>query len=376
MESDEYQKEFLFPQNDKRLEKFIKLTIEQQLDSIYIGSYLREIGEDRYMRLKDGINELEKDNLKTMYEDELRERDEQNKALEKKLHENERNYINEKITLRENIYRDAKHQYETRYVDVVESLEDELNSVKSKLEKKLVEDMNKQEKAYKEKLEINKIHEEKIEKLRNSYETKLEEYRKKVEIVTELKENSAKKGQEGENWIFNELIRQFPKSSITDCSKKDRRGDFTIEDDVKGMVESKNYKKNVPRKEIVKFKKDVETNDDFKYGILLSLKSGVTNRDDFCLEFCAGKPIMFLHFIKNEPYKIKIAYKICKLILKNMECFDIKNEEIKILVKEKTKTMAARHNKMISTLRNFTKEMESQLIEQWKDFNEFLKNLN
>ena len=141
------------------------------------------------------------------------------------------------------------------------------------------------------------------------------------------------------------------------------------------MIESKNYKKNVPRKEILKFKKDVETNDDFKYGILLSLKSGVTNRDDFCLEFCSGKPLMFLHFIKNEPYKIKIAHKICKLILKNMECFDTKNEEIKTLIKEKTKTMTARHNKMLSSIKNFTTEMDNKLTEQWGDFQEFLKHL-
>ena len=64
---DEYQKEFLFPQNDVRLEKFIKLTTEQQLNSIYIGTIIQEIGEDKYIRLKDGENEIEKDNLKNKY---------------------------------------------------------------------------------------------------------------------------------------------------------------------------------------------------------------------------------------------------------------------------------------------------------------------
>ena len=154
------------------------------------------------------------------------------------------------------------------------------------------------------------------------------------------------------------------------------KGDFTLEDDIKGMIESKNYKKNVPKKEIVKFKKDIESNEDFKYGILLSLKSGVTNREDFCLEFCSGKPMIFLHFIRNNPSKIKLAHKICKLILKNMDCFDTKNEEIKTLIKEKTKTMTARHNKMLGTIKNFTTDMDNQLTEQWSDFQEFLKHLN
>ena len=236
--------------------------------------------------------------------------------------------------------------------------------------------MENQSKYYEEKISREREYQTNMEGIRREYELKLDEYRKKVEIVNEFNENSAKKGQEGENWLYNELIRQFPKATIVDCHKKDHRGDFTLEDDIKGMIESKNYKKNVPKKEIVKFKKDIESNEDFKYGILLSLKSGVTNREDFCLEFCSGKPMIFLHFIKDNPDKIKLAHKICKLILKNMECFDTKNEEIKTLIKEKTKMMTARHNKMLGTIKNFTTDIHNQLTEQWSDFQEFLKHLN
>ena len=71
MEDEEILKEFLFPQNDVRLEKFVKLSTEQQLNSIYIGTIIQEIGEDKYIRLKDGENEIEKDNLKQLYENEL-----------------------------------------------------------------------------------------------------------------------------------------------------------------------------------------------------------------------------------------------------------------------------------------------------------------
>ena len=53
-----------------------------------------------------------------------------------------------------------------------------------------------------------------------------------------------------------------------------------------------------------------------------------------------------------------------------------KNEEIKTLIKEKTKTMTARHNKMLGTIKNFTTDMDNQLTEQWNDFQEFLKHLN
>ena len=368
--------EFLFPENDKRLLKFKTLSKEEQLNSIYLGAHLLEIAQDKFIKLKKGENKIEKEKLKNFYEEELREKEENLLELENKLQDIEMKHSNDKRKLRENIFNDAKHKYETRYVDVIESLEDELRVVKIKLEKLTTTRMENQSKYYEEKISREREYHINVENLRKEYELKLDEYRKKVEIVNEFNENSAKKGQEGENWLYNELIRQFPKATIVDCHKKDHRGDFTLEDNIKGMIESKNYKKNVPKKEIVKFKKDIESNEDFKYGILLSLKSGVTNREDFCLEFCSGKPMIFLHFIKDNPDKIKLAHKICKLILKNMECFDTKNEEIKTLIKEKTKTMTARHNKMLSTIKNFTTDMENQLTQQWNDFEEFLKHLN
>ena len=368
--------EFLYPENDKRLLKFKSLSKEEQLNSIYLGAHLLEIAQDKFIKLKKGENKIEKEKLKSFYEEELREKEDIVHELENKLHDTEMKHSNEIRKVRESIFNDAKHKYETRYVDVIESLEDELTSVKNKLEKLTTTRMDQQTQHYEEKINREREHHTNMENMRKEYESKLDEYRKKVEIVNEFNENSAKKGQEGENWLYNELIRQFPKAKIVDCHSKDHKGDFTLEDDIKGMIESKNYKKNVPKKEIVKFKKDIESNEDFKYGILLSLKSGVTNREDFCLEFCSGKPMIFLHFIRDNPSKIKLAHKICKLILKNMDCFDTKNEEIKTLIKEKTKTMTARHNKMLSTIKNFTTDMEYQLTEQWSDFEEFLKHLN
>lgn len=368
--------EFLYPENDNRLFKFKTLSKEEQLNSIYLGAHLLEIAQDKFIKLKKGENKIEKEKLKNFYEEELREKEENLLELENKLQDIEMKHSNEKRKIRENIFNDAKHKYETRYVDVIESLEDDLRVVKLKLENLTSSRMKNQSQYYEEKITQEREYQRNMDNMRKEYESKLDEYRKKVEIVNEFKENSAKKGQEGENWLYNELIRQFPKATIVDCHTIKHRGDFTLEDDIKGMIESKNYKKNVPKKEIVKFKKDMESNEDFKYGILLSLKSGVTNRDDFCLEFCSGKPMIFLHFIKDNPGKIKLAHKICKLILKNMECFDTKNEEIKTLIKEKTKMMTSRHNKMLGTIKNFTTDIHNQLTEQWSDFQEFLKHLN
>ena len=71
MMEEEVQKEYLFPKDDERLVKFNTFNQEQQLNSIYIGSLISEIGEEKYIRLKSGENEIEKDKLKQYYTQEL-----------------------------------------------------------------------------------------------------------------------------------------------------------------------------------------------------------------------------------------------------------------------------------------------------------------
>jgi len=188
---------------------------------------------------------------------------------------------------------------------------------------------------------------------------------------------SSKKGQEGENWVFNELVRQFKSSQVEDCHAKGHKGDFTVsQGDMKGMFESKNYTRNVPKREIKKFRSDIENNADLRYGIMLSLKSGIVNYNDLSLEFCAGKPLVYLHMVKDEPFKIKIAYDICQLILKNIDCFDITKEETQLKLKEKVKVITSRHKSLVCKVTDFSNDMKNTLNDQWRDFEEFLGHIN
>jgi len=219
--------------------------------------------------------------------------------------------------------------------------------------------------------------ERKLSEQRQLYEKKIEELREKLDTINNVTDVSTKKGQEGEDWVYNELVRQFKSAQVDDCHSKGHKGDFTItEGDMKGMFESKNYTKNVPKREITKFKKDIENNADLRYGVLLSLKSGIVNHTDLCLEFCGEKPIVYLHDVKEEPFKIKVAYNICQLILKNVDCFDITKEETQQKLKEKVKFMTARHKRLVNKVDDFSKDMKEELDEQWRDFEEFLNHIN
>ena len=370
---EEEQKEFLFPKDDKRLVKFNTFNQEQQLNSIYIGSLISEIGEEKYLRLKSGENEIAKDKLKQFYTQENNELRDRIKRIEKGKQEREREFVQEKREIRETIKQDLKQQYSQE----VNNAKDEIFMLKSRWEeiqnKRLEIQQKNNEKLLLQKDEM----ERKLSEQRKLYEEKIEELREKIDTINNVTDVSTKKGQEGENWVYNELVRQFKSAQVDDCHSKGHKGDFTItEGDMKGMFESKNYAKNVPKREIIKFKKDIESNADLRYGVLLSLKSGIVNHTDLCLEFCGEKPIVYLHDVKEEPFKIKVAYNICQLILKNVDCFDITKEETQQKLKEKVKFMTARHKRLINKVDDFSKDMKEELDEQWRDFEEFLNHIN
>ena len=70
---------------------------EQQLNSIFVGSLITEIGEDKYIRLKSGENQLEKDKLKQMYQQANNDLREKVKLLEKSKREMEKELLGQNI---------------------------------------------------------------------------------------------------------------------------------------------------------------------------------------------------------------------------------------------------------------------------------------
>ena len=173
-------------------------------------------------------------------------------------------------------------------------------------------------KDYDEKLtKKDEMWEAKLIKQRESYEKKLTEERNEKQKLLMRGQNSTIIGQDGENFTLHELTRMFPKAEIEDTHKESGRGDFIFkEDECFMLVETKNYKSNVSKPEIEKFYRDIDTNNDINCGIIISLKSGISAREDFQLEVRGGKPILFLHNISGNITNLGLAVKLFKLILK------------------------------------------------------------
>ena len=371
-EEDVELKEFLFPKNDNRLSKFVNLNTEQQLNSIFIGSVISEIGEDKYIRLKSGENQIEKDNLKQMYQQENNELREKIKRIENNKREREREYIREKTEIRENIRIDLNKQHEQKYMIMEQDIIKYKTRCDEYTEKRLSDQTENNNKILLQKDEM----ERRLSDQRKIYEEKLEKMREKIENMVVLTSNSTKKGQEGEDWTFNQLLRLFPRAQIEDTHAVKHRGDFIIKDKYTGMVDSKKFKGNVGKRDIDKFKSDMETNSDFQYGILCATDYGIAAKQDLSLEFVSGKPIVYIHKACENPQKILIGCNLCKLILKNMDCFDVTKEENQLIIKEKTKSLVKIKKKMIKKVNDFRDGMIELMDIQWNELDVVLKQIN
>ena len=365
-------KEFLFPKDDKRLSKFNGFNTEQQLNSIFIGSVISEIGEDKYIRLKSGENQTEKDNLKQMYQHENNELRERLKRIENNKREREREYIREKTEIRETIRTDLNNQHAQKYIDMEQDILKYKNRCDDYTEKRMDHQTENNNKILLQKDEM----ERKLDDQRKDYEEKLEKLREKIENMVVLTSNSTKKGQEGEDWTFNQLLRFFPRAQIEDCHSVKHRGDFIIKDKYIGMVDSKKFKGNVGKRDVDKFKSDMEANSDFQYGILCALDYGIAAKQDLSLEFVSGKPIVYIHKACENPQKILIGCNLCKLILKNMDCFDVTKEENQLIIKEKTKSIIKIKKKIIKKINDFSEDILGLMDIQWTELDAVLKQIN
>ena len=369
----EDQKDFWFPKNNKSIKQLGEMTTQEQIQVIELGLMTKVISIEAAKRIVNGENELNKDNMANMYQTQINELETNNKEKDRRIAQIQQRHLNDRENDRQEIRKKQRQIFEDEIKELKyrnDNLEINAASFHNK-EIKLIKNFHEKITNVKDEAE------RKSNNQRNAYEKKLEEERKKVENFNRINENSAEKGKEGENWVFNQLHRFFTSAMIDPVKGTGHKGDFhVIEQERIGMFESKNYKGNVPKKEVDKFYNDMEKNDQLNYGIFLSLKSGVVNREDLHLEFVMGKPIVFVHNAREHPYKIMLAYKVCQLILKNMDCIDVKKEEVQHKLQTYFKSMKMIITKLHTTLNNFGTDMKKQLDDAWVNIEQLFQLLN
>ena len=251
--------------------------------------------------------------------------------------------------------------------DKISGINDEHYKSKDTAVKSIIHKYEERESEIREKYELL------LREEREKYVSSMKEYNDTINNMNNMNNmnnnNSTIIGQEGENETFRELNLLFPKCEIEDTHTTQGRGDFIIKDnDLSIMIETKKYNANVPKKEIDKFYRDMisQGNSDVSCGILISLNSGIANKEDFRFEVNNGKFLFFLHNVSK--YKcwnnISLAIKFFKLIIEQQDYIDFTNQDVINQFTKSAKDFKRNYSKQKTRLDKFYADTIKDLDDQ------------
>lgn len=354
---------FSLPANETIL-KFLRMKQIEQLKAIELGMRFMSVGTKQLQGWDNAEWKVRLDKDREKY-NEIIEKSELMLRKEKDTIQTlKQNHSKELLEASARI----KEQTHVYYQTEVSSLREHLERKDEKISQLNKENRN----AFKEAFDIfdrkaslrEQSWENRISGLRVEYENKLLLEKQEKESLIARTQNSTIIGQDGENFTLCELNRRFPKAEIEDTHKESGRGDFIFkENDFSMLIETKNYKNNVTKPEIIKFYRDIDTNHDIKCGILISLKSGICSRDDFHLEVRDKKPILFLHNISSNMENLSLAVILFKLIL-GTNSINLSRKEIEEKLKNSIPVIKRNWNKMRQQIKKFEQDMIECVADQ------------
>ena len=346
--------------NDKSVYELMNLENNEKIKAIEIGISAIELINEKKLRYEN-----------SEYNEKLNETEEKYNAIIKNFKEQLNNNIEENIKLQEKfamekkkLHKDITENIELQYIGKLNHKQSHIDSLNQQLAFKTTQLEKINEKHFKDERErtelLHQKHQSDIENLRLKYENEMKEI---MNRICKSEENSSVKGKLSENAMYQKLNMLFPKNTIEDTHSEAGRGDFIMTDS-KGtsiMLENKDYNKNVPKKEIEKFKRDLVNNSDIWGGILMSNAAGICNKKDYQIEFVENKIAIYLHFTNKDANKIKNAYDIM-LALKAID-IDFSNKELVEKLAERSTEFKRKINKSKKELDKFYKSMVENILD-------------
>ena len=137
-------------------------------------------------------------------------------------------------------------------------------------------------------------------------------------------------GKLGEITLFKALNERYPTFEFIDAHAEGHQGDIhcLLDDDVKVMIDSKNFKKNVGKKDREKFYEDMRANPSFSAGILFSHKSGIATKNDLDMELVDNKLVVYICNGANNLSKLDLVFHFIKMFVKQNKKLDIKKLDV------------------------------------------------
>ena len=138
----------------------------------------------------------------------------------------------------------------------------------------------------------------------------IENVKSKIDDLDDKFKGSTKRGEYSQNMFEDLLNTEFSTCEIQNTTSDSHNGDFYIiaDNKPKVLVELKDYTKNVPRREIEKFISDVTSNN--CCGILVSNRSGISQKKDFSVEVIDTSIVVYIHNCNYDTTFVRTAYDV------------------------------------------------------------------
>ena len=192
--------------------------------------------------------------------------------------------------------------------------------------------------------------------------------------------NSTIKGYQGEAKLINILEELYEGSEIINTSNESKMCDIMIKRDNKPtiLIENKSYQNQIPKEEVIKFRRDIEHQN--VCGIMISQTSNIGTKENYQIDIINNNILLYISNCNYDADKIKMAINLIDHLYPkindntNNNVTKI-NNEIMILINEEYKRFLNQRDAIKNYLNDSNKKAISQLYEmEFPNLNNILKS--
>jgi hypothetical protein len=178
---------------------------------------------------------------------------------------------------------------------------------------------------------------------------------------------SSNKGKYGEQQLGSILNYLYPTAEVTNTTGTKASGDFIMKriDKPSVLFENKEYDYNIPKDEIAKFIRDIDTQN--MSGIFISQYSGIAFKQNFQIDINKGNVLVYIQECEYNQDKIRIAVDIVDNLYNKIQDLNTDEDENTISkdildsINEEYQKFISQKEGMITCLKDFQKRMTSQI---------------
>jgi len=161
----------------------------------------------------------------------------------------------------------------------------------------------------------------------------------------------------------------YSTAEITNTTGQKASGDFIMKrvDKPDIMIENKEYNYNIPKEEISKFLRDIESLN--MSGIFISQHSGIAFKSNFQIDINNGNVLIYIQHCDYDPEKIRLAVDIIENLTLKLKDIDVNDENNHITkdildnINDDYRSFITTKDSLHTILRDFTKKMNTQIEE-------------